>query len=394
MDFTFTDDERRFDTEVVAFLDSERDHPDAAVVFAPQREADAQLASTPEHKEFMRRLAANGWLGMSWPEEFGGDGHEGLYEYILNERLSQRGAPLIGKGVGLIGKTLIRHADEQLQKRFLPEIRTASIDFALGYSEPDSGSDLASLKLRATRVEGGWALNGQKRFSTSAHFAEWYWVAARTDPDAPKHKGITLFLIDMADPGLTVLEQKTMGDERTNEVFFDDVVVPDENVVGEVNSGWTYICEALDYERFTIYTVGALESKMARIMEWATTTERRGRRMSEDPQVRAGIVALATDLEVARMLTLRVIDEAARGGVPSNEASMCKLTLTRLHQKMADWMLEHLGPSGVLTHEDPDAIDDGFWEHSYRFTVLETIGGGSSEIQKNILSRRALGLPG
>ncbi|MBS9376297.1 acyl-CoA dehydrogenase family protein [Rhodococcus sp. B50] len=393
MDFSFSDDEQRFDAEVVEYLAQERQHPDADVVFAAHHESHSQLASKPQHKAFMRRLAQRGWLGMSWPREYGGDAHEGLYEYLLNERLSQAGAPLVGKGIGIIGKTIIRHGSDDLRARFLHRIRTAEIDFALGYSEPDAGSDLASLKLRAKRVDGGWELNGQKRFSTSAHFADWYWVAARTNPDAPKHKGITLFLVDLSDPGLTVLEQKTMSDDRTNEVFFDAVFVPDENVVGEVDKGWTYVCEALDYERYTIYTVGALESKMNRIISWAKSTRRSGRPVVDEPEIRSGIAELATDLEVARMLTLRIIDKAARGEVPSNEASMCKLTLTRLHQKMANWMLDHCGPVGVLASGEPGAADEGRWEHSYRATVIETIGGGSSEIQKNILSRRALGLP-
>lgn len=393
MDFSFTETAKSFDAEVAAFLENERDHDDADVIFAPYNETEAQLASQPEHKRFMRRLADRGWLGMSWPPEHGGAGHDGMFEYLLNERLSQVGAPLIGKGVGIIGKTIIRHGSPEMQERFLPGILAAEIDFALGYSEPDSGSDLASLQLRAERVPGGWRLNGQKRFSTSAHFADWYWVAARTDADVPKHKGITLFLVDLRDPGLTVLEQKTMGEARTNEVFFDDVVVPDNLVVGEVNQGWTYICEALDYERFTLYTVGALESKFLRIVAWARNTVRHGRPVAEDERIREGIVDLATELEAARLLTMRLIDRAARGEVPSNEASMCKLTLTRLHQKMADWVLESLGPDGVLSRGEPGAVDDGFWEHSYRYAVLETIGGGASEIQRNILARRALGLP-
>ncbi|WP_182357275.1 acyl-CoA dehydrogenase family protein [Tomitella gaofuii] len=393
MDFAFSDEERAFDAEVAQFLADEHTREEAAEVFAPHREADAQLADTSARKAFLRRLAERGWLGMSWPREYGGADQAGMYEYLLNERLARAGAPLIGKGVGIIGKTLIRHGSEELRRRFLPAILAGTIDFALGYSEPDAGSDLASLSLRARRAPGGWRLDGQKRFSTSAHFADWYWVAARTDPDAPKHEGITLFLIPLSAPGLTVLEQKTMGDERTNEVFFDDVFVPDDAVVGEVDNGWRYVTEAIDYERFTIYTVGMLESKMERILAWARTATVHGRPAYEDPAVRAGIAELATDLEAARMLTLRVIDTASRGEVPSTEASMCKLTLTRLHQKMADWMLDRCGPTVVLRSGDPGAQDHGFWEHSYRFTVLETIGGGASEIQKNILARRALGLP-
>lgn len=393
MDFSFSDDERRFDAQVVEFLSIERNHPDSEVFFAGKLDGHSQQATTPEHKSFMRRMAAKGWLGMSWPVEYGGDGHEGLFEYLLNERLAAAGGPLIGKGVGIIGKTLIHHGSDDLKQRFLPKIRAGEIDFALGYSEPEAGSDLASLKLRAERIEGGWKLNGQKRFSSSAHFADWYWVAARTDPEAAKHKGITLFLIDLKDPCLTVLPQATMGGMRTNEVFFDDVIVPDSDVVGEINEGWGYVCEALDYERFTIYTVGSLEAKFERVMAWARTREPGEFGSNDGNEIRRGIVGLATELEVARLLTLRVVDRAAKGEVPSNEASMCKLVITQLHQKMTEWMLDHVGPAGILGEDQTDAIEDGFWERSWRANMVQTIGGGSTEIQRNILARRALGLP-
>src|SRR5262245_31958680 len=214
MDFDFSPAERAFADEVEDFLDANAD-PD---VFDVTRENMAQIVDTPKRREFMKKLADQGWLGITWPKMYGGQDGEGVYEYLLNEQLAGRGGPQIGKGVGIIGKTLIRVGSEVLKEEFLPQILNADVEFAVGYSEPDAGSDAASMKLKATRGEKdgtpGWILNGQKTWTTSAHFAEWYWVGARTDPEAPKHAGITLFLVPLDQPGITINGIWTMGDER------------------------------------------------------------------------------------------------------------------------------------------------------------------------------------
>ncbi|MCE7882976.1 MAG: acyl-CoA dehydrogenase, partial [Actinobacteria bacterium ATB1] len=255
MDFEFSEAERAFLAEVEQFLDDNSD----PIVMDPTRENMAQIVDTPERRKFMKKLADRGWLGITWPTELGGQAGSGVQEYLLNESLARRGAPQIGKGVGIIGKTLIRHGSEKLKAEFLPKILNAEVEFAVGYSEPDAGSDAAAMKLKAEKVEDGWVLNGTKIWTTSAHFADWYWVGARTDPDAPKHYGITLFLVPMDHPGLTVNAIWTMGDERTNEVHFDNVHVPDDYVVGELNKGFQYISEALDLERFTMFTFSPIE---------------------------------------------------------------------------------------------------------------------------------------
>src|SRR5690625_4786799 len=222
----------------------------------------AQIVDTPERRAFMAKLGEKGWLGMTWPAEYGGQEGEGVYEYLLNEALAGRGAPQIGKGVGIIGKTLIRHGSAELKAEFLPKILRNEVEFAVGYSEPDAGSDAAAMQLKATRSDGGWTLNGQKTWTTSAHFAEWFWVGARTDPEAAKHHGITLFLVPMDHAGLEIRPIWTMGDERTNEVFFDDVFVPDDYVVGELGRGFQYIAQALDLERFTMFTNSQVQQRL------------------------------------------------------------------------------------------------------------------------------------
>lgn len=393
MDFKLTHAEAEFVAGVRAYLDQEAQHPDASEFMDPDRDAHSQLANSPERRDFCKRLGKNGYLGMSWPKEFGGQDIEGIYEYLLNEELALRGAPLIGKGVGCIGKTIMRHGSEQMKRDFLPLILDSEVEFALGYSEPGSGSDLASLKLRAERDGEGWILNGQKTWTTSAHFADWYWVAARTDSEAPKHKGISVFLLKMDQPGLTVRPIDTMGHHRTNEVFFDNVKVQPENLVGELNKGWTYVCEALDFERFTFYTVNPLLQKFERALSALRTTMRNGKPLAEDIGILRTIGQLGADVETAKMLQRRVVYCASMGEVPAVEAAMYKVFSTRLGQSITNFILDQLGPIGLLRKGAEGAVDDGVWEHFYQTTPLDTIGGGTSEVQKNIIARRWLELP-
>jgi alkylation response protein AidB-like acyl-CoA dehydrogenase len=390
VDFEFSSNQRVFAEEVERFLD-EHEQPDVMDV---TRENMAQIVDTPPRRAFMRKVGERGWLGMTWPEEYGGSNSEGIYEYILNEALARRGAPQIGKGVGIIGKTLIRHGSEKLKREFLPKILCNDVEFAVGYSEPQAGSDAANMQLKAERVDGGWKLNGQKIFSTSAHFAEWYWVGARTDPDKPKHHGISLFLIPMDDPGLTVHGMPTIGDELTNQVYFDDVFVAEDYLVGELNRGFQYISEALDLERFTMFTFSPIEQRLEELLAYLAEAERDGLPLREDPIVRQKIAQLVTDAEVARLLGLRFLDASMKGGAaPTGEASEYKLFATQLSQRLADATLDIAGPEGQLRVHTPDAPMRGRPELTYRYTVLDTVGGGASEIQKNIIARRKLGLP-
>ena len=389
MDFELSDAERAFEVELERFL-QERQSPE---VMDHHPEQLSQTVDTEPKRAFMRALGERGWLGMSWPREYGGAERPGIYDFVLTEALSRYGAPQPGKGVGIVGKTLIRHGNEKLKQYFLPRIIRGEVEFAIGYSEPNSGSDAASMQLRAERAPGGWKLNGQKTWTTSAHFADWYWVGARTDPQAKKHAGITLFLIEMNHPGLTIRPTWTIGDERTNEVFFDDVFVSDDFVVGELNRGWTYICEALDLERFAMMPVGPLEKKVEALCSWVATARRDGQPLREDPVVRRTIAGIVAQLEVARGLQRRVVSEAVKGRVPTVESSMYKVFMTELGKRVANQALDLMGPAGQLRAGEPEAPLGGRFERSYRYTVVDTIGGGTSEIQKNIIARRGLGLP-
>jgi alkylation response protein AidB-like acyl-CoA dehydrogenase len=390
MDFELSPEQITFREEVERFLDENDD----SEVFDVTRENMAQIVDTPKRREFMRKVGERGWLGITWPKEWGGQESDGVYEYLLNEALARRGGPQIGKGVGIIGKTILAHGNDRLKREFLPKILRNEVEFAVGYSEPDAGSDAASMKLRATRDGEGWRLNGQKTWTTSAHFAEWYWVGARTDPDAPKHNGITLFLVPLDQPGITINPIWTMGDERTNDVFFDDVWVSDDYVVGDVNRGFQYISEALDLERFTMFTFSPIEQRMEVLRDHVATETCDDRRLADDPLVRHEIARLATDCEVARVLGLRFVAKSMKGGPPpTTEASEYKLFATELSKCLANASMDIGAPGSQLRVHTEDAPMGGRAESTYRYTVIDTIGGGTSEIQKNIIARRKLGLP-
>jgi hypothetical protein len=390
VDFEFSPEQRAFVAEVERFIDDNRSED----VMDVTRENMAQLVDTPARRKFMGKIGERGWLGITWPKALGGQEGDGVYEYLLNERLARVGAPQIGKGVGIIGKTIIRHGTEKLKREFLPKILRNEIEFAIGYSEPQAGSDAAAMALKATRDGDGWRLNGQKIFTTSAHFADWYWVGARTDSDAPKHNGISLFLVRMDDPGLTVHPMPTIGDEITNQVFFDDVYVGDDYRVGELNRGFQYISEALDLERFTMFTFSPIEARVELLCAYVATEERDGRPLREDPVIRQQIARLVTQTEVARVLGLRFVAASMRGGAPPTcEASAYKLYATELSRRIADVSMDVAGPGSQLRVKTEDAPMQGRAESTYRYTVIDTIGGGASEIQKNIIARRKLGLP-
>jgi len=399
MDFEFSPEQRAFVEEVERFLD-EHDDPE---IFDLTRENMAQIVDTPKRRAFMREMGDRGWLGMTWPKQYGGSEGEGVYEYLLNEALAARGGPQIGKGVGIVGKTIIKEASDFLKGEFLPKILRNDVEFAVGYSEPNAGSDAASMRLKAVKGERdgkpGWILNGQKTWTTSAHFAEWYWLGTRTNPD-DKHRGITLMLVPLDQPGITISGIWTMGDERTNEVFIEDVFVPDEYVVGEVNRGFQYISQALDLERFTLFAFAPIKQRLDLLIDYVRKAQRDGEPLRDDKAVRRDIARLVTDAEVARVLGLRFVAASMKGEKvpgtppPTTEASEYKLFATEYSRRLASASMDLGGPGAQLrVRVSPNAPMAGRAESTYRYTVIDTIGGGTSEVQKNIIARRLLGLP-
>ena len=388
MDFDFSAEEAAFLSEVEQFL-AKNYTPD---VMETDGEMFSHVADTPPKRAFNLKLGKQGWLGMTWPRDYGGVGRSGIYDFLLTEALSRWGAPQPGKSVGTVGRVLIRHGSDKLKAEFLPKIIRGELEFCLGYSEPQAGSDAANMQLRAVRDGDGWRLNGQKVWSSAAHYADWYWLGARTDPDS-KHGGITVFLIDMKHPGLDIRPIRTIVGDRTNEVFFNDVWVSDDYVVGKVNQGWAYICEALDLERFAMVPIGTLEKKVEALCAYVSAEVRDDQALRLDPAVRRTIAQIVTQLEAARMLQRKVVNDALQGDAASVQASQYKLYMNELSQRVANWALDIMGPAGTLRQDQEGAPLNAKFERSYRFTVVNTIGGGTSEVQKNIIARRGLGLP-
>jgi len=276
---------------------------------------------------------------------------------------------------------------EEQKREYLPRIARGEIEFALGYSEPQAGSDLAALELRAIKKDDHYIMNGQKVFNTACHYAHYHWLGARTDPDAPKHRGISLFIVDLKTPGITIRPMWGMNGMRTNEVFYDDVRVPAKNLVGEENKGWGYIGRALDFERTWV------AGETRRIFETLLSHVKENKTLAENPLIRQKLGELAMELEVVYLFGCRVAWMVSKGMVPSYEAAMGKAFGSEVYARIARAGMEILGPYGALQRGSKWALLDGEFDYRYRDCVRPQITRGASEIMRNIVALRGLGLP-
>jgi alkylation response protein AidB-like acyl-CoA dehydrogenase len=343
---------------------------------------------TPEKKAFLAKLAARGWLGLAWPAEYGGSELDPCYQLVLQQELEYAGMPSASIEVAMLGPTLIRHGDERLKAEFLPRLVRGELTMALGYSEPQAGSDLAKLALRAERDGDCYVLNGQKMWTSAAHFADVIWLACRTDATGPAHHGISIFLVDRTSPGIEVRPITTMAEHRTNMVFFDDVRVPTARLVGEEGQAWSYLMEALDHERLAGFPTGALIRDMDEIVTWVRQ-DRRWQDVATRRQVAAWVVRVAGALSHHSA----ALDGLAHGNVPTIEATMLKISMTEARQDLADEVLDLLGQSGLTKGFSPSSIMAGRFEAVWRGEIVTSIAGGANELQRNIIAQRHLGLP-
>ncbi len=386
MEFRFSEQALAFEREVEDFL---------AVEWSPEvrRALDASPDRYVVEREFRRKLADKGWLTMSWPREYGGEERSYEEQYLFQEALNYVSAPGATVGVQQVGPTLMTYGTDSQKEAFLPRIARGEIDFALGYTEPDAGTDLASLQLRAVRDGDDYVLNGIKRFTSAAHRAEYVWLAARTDPSAPKHRGISMFLVDLQTPGITVSPIWTMSGIRTNEVYWEDVRVPADALVGEENRGWYYAAHALDFERVSIFTVSGVRAVFDALMRWAEEEGPGGSRPIDDAHVSRTLADYKVQLEVLQMLAYRNLGMIKRGEHPNHEASEVKIFSTELMQRILHTGTKLLGPYGQLTPESALAPLGGRIEQGYRAAVMPTFGAGSNEVMRTIIATRGFGLP-
>jgi len=389
MDFALTAEQGKWREEVRDFL---RENFTPALA-DELREAGAEFATGPLGTKFKRAVIERGWYGLSWPKEYGGLDKSSLEQLILMDEFSQVGAPMLPLTVTSLGPTIIRFGTEENKRTWLPKIISGEVNFALGYSEPDSGSDLASLQTRATLDGDNWVIHGQKIWNSEGHVCTHEWLAVRTDPQAPKHKGISVLIVPIDQPEIEVQAIHTWGDLRTNQTFFDGAKAPKENLIGEMNRGWYYIAAALDFERVALGVYASTRRLLDALVAHLKRTVVDGRVLATRPEVAGRLAELERDVEIARLMNYRTAAMIDAGKVPNMEASIQKVFVSELTQKLAGWGMEMVSLPGQLDGADTLAPLQGAIEAAYRLSPVGRFGGGTNEIQRNIIAQRGLGLP-
>jgi len=340
---------------------------------------------------FHDAINERGWMRMCWPREYGGEGRSMLYQYIFVEEMEYWGMPYGNLTFTSVAPSIAAFGSEQQKKTFLPAIYRGECCFALGYSEPNAGTDLASLRTRAVRVGDEWVIDGQKIWTSLADVATHIWLAVRTDPDARPHAGISILIVPTDRPGLRIRPLHTMYGGHTTETFYDDVHVGADALVGEENRGWPIIMHALNHERVGLAATGALARLYDQLVEYLR--EERPEKL-EDPVVRARLAELQLDLREHRVLALRNAWIISKGGTPIAEASMAKVSGTELRTRLASAAMELLGRYGGLSAEAGErAPFEGRAEFNFRLSPIFRFGGGTNEVQRDIIAAAGLGLP-
>jgi alkylation response protein AidB-like acyl-CoA dehydrogenase len=386
MDFGFKKEEEDLIREVRAFIKKEA----TPEMLAETRQL-GQIYGGPEGRKFIQKFAAKGWLTPNWPKEFGGMGASEMVTYIIRDEMAYARVPSVFVAAHMAGPTILRVGNEELKKEYLPRIARGEVEFALGYTEPQAGSDLVALKIRAEDKGDFFLINGQKTFNTHCHVADYHWLAARTDFEVPKHKGVSMIIVDLKSPGITIRPLITMAGWRTNEVYYDDVVVPKKSLVGEKNKGFYYLMAALDFERMV--PPGLYWRLFDEIVQYAKETVVDGKRLSQKPLIRQKLSQMAVELEVARLLYYQLAHLLDKGTIPNYQSSMEKMFATEVAQRVANTGMEVMGLCGQLKEGSRWVPLAGRVEHFYRWSVVETVYAGTSEIQRNIIALRGLGLP-
>jgi hypothetical protein len=343
--------------------------------------------------QFKRKLADKGWLTIAWPKEYGGEAHSYIEQAIFDERTSYYRAPAGGIATGIAGPTILLFGTEENKREWIPRIASGEIEMWLAYSEPNAGSDLASIQTRAVEQGDEYVINGQKIYGTIAHLADYAWMVARTDPDVPKHRGISFFIVDNKTPGITIRPLINIcGVHSFNEVYFDDVHVPKKNLVGEKNRGFYYLMTALDFERLMV-GIGGFKQVFEQLVAYARETKHNGEALGKNPLVRHRLAEIAIEIEVAYMFFWRTAWMLDKGLFPNVESSVLKLCATELSRHLADTAMLVLGPYAQLETGSRWAPLRGLMPRGYLDAISATVGAGTSEIQRNIIAMRGLGLP-
>ena len=389
MQFKFTKEEDAFREELRTFLEKELPRKWRYGLIETADE-DSDLA-----RKMRRKLADRGWLTLGWPRQYGGQDASPITQLVFNEEMAYHRSP--GKdafGIGMLGPALMMHGTEEQKRKYLPAIAEGRINWCQGFSEPGSGSDLASLQTRAVEDGDYFVITGQKIWTSGAHHADRFFMLARTDPDAPKHRGITFFMGDMKDSGVEVRPiVSATGRHSFNEVFFDGVRVNKRDIVGEVNRGWYVAMTLLGFERSTVEWPAAARRALEELLDYARDTRVNGSRLIDDPIVRNKLANAAIDIEVSRMLCYRVAWLAAQGHAPDAAGSIAKVYSTAMLRRFSEAGMQIMGLTGQLRADSKYAALEGGMRHMYLETIGVNIAGGTADVQRNIIATRGLGLP-
>ncbi|MEO0033151.1 MAG: hypothetical protein RIS94_2909 [Pseudomonadota bacterium] len=395
MDFNYSPAESEFRTELRAWLADALPKGWGETVFEPKDEHERAMFRL----DWERKLHNGGWSGINWPKEYGGRGATLIERGIFAEEMARAGAP---EGINIIGHnlagtTILAHGTEAQKMRFLPEIISSAEVWCQGFSEPGAGSDLAAVRTRAELKGDKFIVNGQKIWTSYAQYAQWCFALVRTDPDVAKHKGLSFLLIDMASPGITIRPLRQIsGESEFNETFFDNVEVPVENIVGDLNGGWKIAMTTLAYERGPEDSLGRqvrFKQELDKLLVTLMHTMQGNRAAIDNPAIRQRLARAITELDIVRLNALRAFSRYLDGGDRGSDASMIKLYWSHAAQTMYEVAMDALGPIAPLSGNDPAAAALGRFQLSWLQSKAFTIYSGSSEIQRNIIGERVLGLP-
>ena len=358
------------------------------------RVSSAEFAENLEYKALIRRIGQDGWLGVGWPVEHGGRGFTPIEQYIFFNESQAAGCPIPFLTTNTVGPTIRQFGTEEQKEFFLKRILAGEVHFSIGYTEPDAGTDLASLKTRAVRDGDHWVINGQKLYTSLAYNADYIWLAARTDPDVSNHKGISLFAVDTSDPGFTIHPFETFGQADTTATFYDDVRVPESMLVGELNGGWGLITNQLNHERVSLFAAGRMVRLVEKAVSWARETQLPdGGRVIDQEWVRVKLAECRALVRHLELLNWQVAHKNTHGKMSPADASAVKVHGSESMHRIYTQLTEVVGATGHLTEGSPGAVLANEVEAGYRSVWTLTFGGGTNEIQRDIIGMSGLGLP-
>ena len=384
-----TPDQKRLRDELRAYF---------AEMMTPELRAEVQNSGEggggPLYYQALEKMGADGWIGIGWPTEYGGQGRTPIEQFIFSDEVQRAGFPLPFLTINSVGNTIMQFGTDEQKREFLPRILQGKLHAAIGYTEPEAGTDLASLRTRAVKDGDDYIITGTKVFTSLANYADYIWLAARTDPDAPKHAGISIFMVDTRLPGYKLTPIWTMAGVRTNATYFEDVRVPKSALVGGENMGWSLIVNQLNHERIALSSVGPLGRNLEDVRQLARATRTAdGKRLIDQPWVQLNLARVRAGWEVLRLLNWRQAWCMTNGGVNFADASTVKVYASEFYVEAYRLLLEVVGQRGALKRDSAAVVLEGRLEMLYRAMLILTFGGGTNEVQRDIIAMAGLNMP-